>query len=103
MGQFGMGQSVRRVEDQRFITGHGRYTDDINLPHQAYAYVLRSPHAHARITRIDASAAAHGAGRDRRADRQGSGGRRHRPDPLHRAHHQQRRLAAGNARPIRRW
>ena len=57
MGQFGMGQSVRRSEDQRFITGHGRYTDDINLPHQAYAFVLRSPHASARITRIDVSAA----------------------------------------------
>ena len=57
MGQFGMGQSVRRSEDQRFITGHGRYTDDINLPHQAYAYVLRSPHASARISRIDVSAA----------------------------------------------
>ena len=49
MGQFGIGQAVRRVEDVRFVTGAGRYTDDINLPRQAHAYVLRSPHAHARI------------------------------------------------------
>ncbi len=57
MSKFGMGQSVRRVEDQRFITGTGRYTDDINLPDQAYGFVLRSPHAHARILKLDTSAA----------------------------------------------
>ncbi|MGH6914019.1 MAG: xanthine dehydrogenase family protein molybdopterin-binding subunit, partial [Geminicoccales bacterium] len=57
MAKFGTGQSVRRVEDQRFITGSGRYTDDINLPGQAYGYALRSPEAHARIVRIDTSAA----------------------------------------------
>jgi len=57
MGQFGMGQAVRRVEDKRFVTGTGRYTDDVNLPRQAYAAILRSPHAHARILRIDAEAA----------------------------------------------
>ncbi|MGB8843983.1 MAG: molybdopterin cofactor-binding domain-containing protein, partial [Aliidongia sp.] len=57
MGQFGMGQAVRRTEDQRFVTGHGRYTDDIDLAHQAYGHVLRSPHAHARIMRIDTAAA----------------------------------------------
>lgn len=55
MGQFGMGQPVRRVEDQRFITGQGRYTDDISLPNQAYALVLRSPYAHASIKGIDAT------------------------------------------------
>ncbi len=54
MGKFGMGQPVRRVEDERLLTGHGRYTDDISLQHQAYGYVLRSPHAHARILRLDA-------------------------------------------------
>jgi carbon-monoxide dehydrogenase large subunit len=53
MAKFGVGQSVRRVEDQRFITGSGRYTDDIYLPGQAYGYALRSPEAHARIVRID--------------------------------------------------
>jgi carbon-monoxide dehydrogenase large subunit len=53
MAKFGVGQSVRRVEDQRFITGNGRYTDDINLPGQAYGYALRSPEAHAKIASID--------------------------------------------------
>lgn len=57
MGQFGIGQAVRRKEDVRFITGTGRYTDDINLPRQAYAAVLRSPHAHATINAIDTAAA----------------------------------------------
>jgi carbon-monoxide dehydrogenase large subunit len=57
MGKFGMGQPVRRTEDPRFITGHGRYTDDVSLPRQAVGYVLRSPHAHARIRKIDSTAA----------------------------------------------
>ncbi len=57
MGQFGIGQAVRRKEDIRFTTGTGRYTDDINLPRQAYAYLLRSPHAHARIVSMDTAAA----------------------------------------------
>jgi aerobic carbon-monoxide dehydrogenase large subunit len=56
MGQFGMGQPVRRSEDRRFITGAGRYTDDIELPRQAIGYVLRSPHAHATIRAIDIAA-----------------------------------------------
>jgi len=55
--KFGIGQSVRRVEDQRFITGRGRYVDDINLPHQCYAAVVYSPHAHARIRRIETAKA----------------------------------------------
>jgi carbon-monoxide dehydrogenase large subunit len=58
MKQFGIGQPVRRVEDRRFITGHGRYLDDIAQPRQAYAAMLRSPHAHARISAIDTGAAA---------------------------------------------
>ena len=57
MKQFGIGQPVRRVEDRRFITGHGSYVDDISRPRQAHAFMLRSPHAHARITGIDAAAA----------------------------------------------
>jgi carbon-monoxide dehydrogenase large subunit len=57
MKQFGIGQPVRRVEDRRFITGHGTYLDDINRFRQAYAFMLRSPHAHARIRAIDAAAA----------------------------------------------
>ena len=55
--KFGLGQSVLRVEDKRFLRGQGRYTDDINLPNQAWSYILRSPHAHARIRSIDTQAA----------------------------------------------
>ena len=55
--KFGIGQSATRKEDQRFLTGTGRYTDDINIEGQAYAYILRSPHAHAEIERIDTRAA----------------------------------------------
>ena len=58
MNQFGIGQPVRRVEDWRFLTGHGHYVDDQALPRQAYAVMLRSPHAHARIRAIDTAAAA---------------------------------------------
>src|SRR5438270_354669 len=55
--QFGIGQPVRRREDQRFLTGAGHFTDDIDLPGQAWGYVLRSPHAHARIRSLDTAAA----------------------------------------------
>jgi carbon-monoxide dehydrogenase large subunit len=48
-----IGEAVRRKEDHRFITGKGQYTDDISRPGQAHAYFLRSPHAHARIRKID--------------------------------------------------
>ena len=51
--KFAVGQSVRRLEDPRLIQGFGRYSDDVNLPHQAYAVVVRSPHAHARIRSVD--------------------------------------------------
>src|SRR5262249_5649338 len=49
----GIGKPVLRREDARFVTGTGRYADDVNLPGQTYAYVVRSPHAHARIAKID--------------------------------------------------
>ena len=49
----GFGKPVRRVEDARFVTGHGSFSDDVNLPGQAHAAFVRSPHAHARIVRID--------------------------------------------------
>ena len=62
MAKFGIGQPVTRLEDPRLITGRGRFTDDITLPNQAYAYVLRSPHAHARIVGIDTGAAAEAPG-----------------------------------------
>jgi carbon-monoxide dehydrogenase large subunit len=57
MGQFGIGQAVRRTEDQRFVRGRGQYTDDITLPRQSYAVFVRSPHAHAEIRGIDKAAA----------------------------------------------
>ena len=52
-----IGASVRRKEDKRFVTGKGNYTDDINLPNQLYAYIVRSPYASARINAIDSRAA----------------------------------------------
>ncbi len=57
MSRFGIGQPVRRVEDQRFLTGRARYVDDIQLPQMLHGAVVMSPHAHARIKSIDASAA----------------------------------------------
>src|SRR5258708_10010677 len=57
MSDTGIGASVRRKEDFRFLTGQGTYTDDINRPGQLHAYILRSSHANARITTIDTSAA----------------------------------------------
>ena len=58
----GIGKSVRRKEDQRFITGSGRYSDDISLPKQLHLYVLRSPVAHARLKSVDTTAAASAEG-----------------------------------------
>jgi aerobic carbon-monoxide dehydrogenase large subunit len=51
--KFGMGQPVRRVEDQRLTTGTGRYTDDTAVEGALHAYVLRSPHAHAKFRIVD--------------------------------------------------
>jgi carbon-monoxide dehydrogenase large subunit len=56
------GSGIRRREDPRLITGSATYTDDIALPGMAYAAILRSPHAHARIKRIDTSRARQAAG-----------------------------------------
>ena len=53
----GIGAAVRRKEDARFITGKGRYLDDINRPGQCHAYFVRSPHAHAKINGINIDAA----------------------------------------------
>src|SRR2546430_6355326 len=57
MADVSIGPPVRRREDYRFLTGQGTYTDDIARPGQLYAYILRSPHANARLSRIDTSAA----------------------------------------------
>jgi len=58
----GIGKPLRRREDYRFMTGAGNYADDMNLPGQTYAYVVRSPHAHARIAGIDVGPAVRSAG-----------------------------------------
>jgi aerobic carbon-monoxide dehydrogenase large subunit len=52
-----IGRSLRRLEDWRFLTGQGRYVDDIDAPNQLHGIVLRSPHGHAAIEGIDTSAA----------------------------------------------
>ena len=57
MAENGIGASVRRKEDNRFLTGKGNYTDDINVVGQTYAYFVRSPYAHANLNSIDTSAA----------------------------------------------
>src|SRR5262244_654981 len=60
--KFGTGQSVKRSEDVRFVTGRGQYTDDLRVPNTAHGFVLRSPHAHAKLGSIDTSAALASAG-----------------------------------------
>ena len=57
MVKFGIGQPVPRTEDPKFLKGQGQYVDDLNLHNQCHGYVLRSPHAHARIASIDTAAA----------------------------------------------
>ena len=61
-GQYSVGQPMPRTEDPRLLRGGGRYVDDVSLPGQVYGYVLRSPHSHARIIRIDTNAAAEAPG-----------------------------------------
>ena len=53
----GIGARVQRREDKRFITGKGRYTDDMTVAGMAHAVFVRSPHAHAKVVSIDAEAA----------------------------------------------
>jgi len=57
MGEFAIGQSVTRREDPRLLMGRGRFLDDLNLANQLWAAVVRSPHAHAELRGIDATAA----------------------------------------------
>ena len=82
MGQYGIGQSIKRFEDPRLVRGEGRFHDDVNLPGQAYVVVVRSLHAHARIVSIDtaAAAAAPGVARGLHGRRPGAGQPRHDED-----------------------
>src|SRR5678810_990635 len=79
MNRHGIGQPVRRVEDQRFLTGRSRYVDDIELPRMLHGAVVMSPHAHARIRGIDIQPAVESPGvelvltvEDAKADKQGN-------------------------------
>jgi carbon-monoxide dehydrogenase large subunit len=58
----GIGASVKRKEDLRFLSGRGNYTDDINRPGQLHAHIIRSPHPHADLVRVDATKARAAAG-----------------------------------------
>ena len=53
MQKFGIGQAATRYEDNRLLSGEGRYVEDINIAGQCYAAFVRSPHAHASIDSID--------------------------------------------------
>ena len=57
LNNFSIGSKVLRKEDDRLISGNGNYIDDINIENQCYAYLVRSPHANAKILSIDKSTA----------------------------------------------
>ena len=57
-----IGARIERKEDKKFLTGKGRYTADINLSRQTYAYFVRSPHARAKIIKVDISKASKASG-----------------------------------------
>ena len=67
--KYGVGQPVRRKEDDTLVRGKGKYTDDFNLPGQAYAWIVRSSHAHGIIRGIDTIGRQGDAGRARGLDR----------------------------------
>ena len=67
--KFGVGQPVRRKEDDTLVRGKGKYTDDFDLPGQAYAWIVRSSHAHGIIRGIDTVGRQNDARRARRLDR----------------------------------
>ena len=62
MARYGIGQPVSRKEDNRFTTGHGSYVDDLVVPGQAHAIVVRSPYAHAEVRAVDTAQAANAPG-----------------------------------------
>ena len=66
-----IGHPIRRKEDARLLTGKGRFTDDFSIDGQTYAAMVRSPHPHARIVRIDTGRGQGDAGRARRVHRRG--------------------------------
>jgi len=62
MAKFGIGQAVTRFEDRRLLRGQGRFNDDVNLPGQAHAVIVRSMHAHAKLGAIETSGAVRAPG-----------------------------------------
>jgi carbon-monoxide dehydrogenase large subunit len=77
--RFALGQSISRIEDDRLLRGAGRYTDDFEIKDALHAYILRSPHAHARIRKIQIEKAAKApgvlavlTGKDAEADKLGT-------------------------------
>ena len=99
MANDGIGARVLRKEDKRFITGKGRYTDDIAMTGMTHAVFVRSPHAHATIKSIDVSRGEGGARRRRRADRRRSRRRQDRRPDLRLDDPFQGRLADEGRRP----
>src|SRR5438128_12153904 len=55
--RFGASRSQKRLEDERLLTGKGRYSDDLDFPRQCWLVLVRSPHAHAKVSNIDLTAA----------------------------------------------
>ena len=101
MGFEGIGASVRRKEDMRFLSGRGHYVDDINRPGQLYACIKRSDRPHAPIARIDTDGRQERARRGRGLYRHRHAGGRRGRRALRVADPQQGRLADGRARRIR--
>ena len=99
--KYGVGQPVRRKEDDTLVRGKGKYTDDFNLPGQAYAWIVRSSHAHGIIRGIDTGGRQGDARRARRLDRHRSRRRQLRPLHLRPAAEEPRRHAAAADQPHR--
>ena len=97
LNKYGVGQPVRRTEDPVLVQGQGRYTDDINLPGQAYAVLVRSRNGHGIIKGIDTERREGDAGRARRLYRRGPGRLRH--AQMRGAVQEPRRLADEEAAP----
>ena len=93
-----IGHPIRRKEDARLLTGKGRFTDDFSVDGQTYAAMVRSPHPHARIVRIDTARGQGDAGRARRVHRRRLHGRRTEADPAHAGARDQVRHEADRAR-----
>ncbi len=100
LDRYAIGQPVPRSEDPVLVSGKGRFTDDINLPGQAYCVIVRSHYAHGIIRGIDTAGGARHAGGARRLYRGGSGGRGCRPAAAAAGHEQSGRDADAEPGPV---